>query len=135
VYVDGKSQVDFDDVRFTSSDGTTLLDYYPYEVYDSDNATFFVEIPGNLTASDQTIYVYYNNTDVPSMGDIYDTFINGSDNFDRRLNIYQGDYVAFPTVEYLETSRRIVIAFREGSDHVSVAACPPQAGLPDGDLL
>ena len=123
IYVDGKSQVDFDDIRFTSSDGTTLLDYYPYEVHNSDNATFFVEIPGNLTASSQTIYVYYNNTDAISIGDLQSTFINGSDSFDRRLNVYQGDYGAFSAVERIRgglKDGRIVHIFRDGSDHVSL---------------
>ena len=38
-------QADFDDIRFTSSDGTTLIDYYLESKTDSSTADFWVEIP------------------------------------------------------------------------------------------
>lgn len=61
VYCNSKCQTDFDDVRFTTSDGTTELDYWLDSKTDSDNALYWVEISDNLTTGNVTIYVYYGN--------------------------------------------------------------------------
>lgn len=74
VYLLGYSQVDFDDVRFTESDGYTLLPYFLESKVDSDNAVFWVKISGDLTASSQTIYVYYGNSGASSISNADSTF-------------------------------------------------------------
>jgi hypothetical protein len=83
VYCDFNCQPDFDDIRFTRSDGSTLLDYWRESYFDSDNGTFWVEIKDNLD-SNVSIYIYYGNTDstTTSNGDatfvFFDDFDDGS---------------------------------------------------------
>jgi len=49
---------DYDDIRFTSSDGTTLLNYW-IEESDSSSATIWIKIP-SVADGDTTCYLYYN---------------------------------------------------------------------------
>ena len=49
---------DFGDVRFANSSGS-FLDYWIEEVNSGVNATFWVELDANLSATNQIIYVYY----------------------------------------------------------------------------
>ncbi len=79
VYCDSKCQTDFEDIRFTNRDGTTLLDYWLQEKIDSDYAIFWVEVD-SIPVSPNTvnIYIYYGNpsatyTDAQQHGK--DTFI------------------------------------------------------------
>lgn len=84
VYVNGKCQIDFDDIRFTDNDGDTELDYWLEVKVDSDNAVFWVEITDNLSSVDVVIYVYYGNDAVSTTSDgeatftIFDDFNDGS---------------------------------------------------------
>jgi len=57
-----KAQSSGDDVRFTSSDGTTLLKY-ERERHDSANqaAEYWVKIPSVSSSSGTTFYIYYGN--------------------------------------------------------------------------
>ncbi len=57
---DTDMQPDFDDLRFTSSDGTTELSYWLESKTDSTTATIWVKIP-SLASGDNTIYMYYAN--------------------------------------------------------------------------
>ncbi len=59
VYPNGKSAYFPNDLAFTADDGTTILKYW-YE-YDTNN--FYVKVAASLE-SNQTIYIYYNNTAV-----------------------------------------------------------------------
>ena len=61
VYLDGDCQTDFDDVRFTGSDGQTLI----------GGVTIRTKLDGNYTefkvaVSSSPIYVYYGNPDAES---------------------------------------------------------------------
>jgi len=83
VYLGNHSRTDFGDIRFTGSDGTTLLDYWMGNETDSNNAVFWVEVAGNLSTVNQTIYVYYgNSTATTSNGTntflFFDDFNDGS---------------------------------------------------------
>ncbi|HEX4798925.1 MAG TPA: DUF2341 domain-containing protein, partial [Candidatus Paceibacterota bacterium] len=61
VTYDSDMQSDFDDLRFTASDGVTSLDYYIETFSASTNAVAWVRIP-SLTANTKTeIYMYYGN--------------------------------------------------------------------------
>jgi len=66
VYLEGKCKNDFGDVRFTASDGKTLLPY-EYEAegkVDGDYAIYWVKIPNIPASPDKTyIYIYYGNPD------------------------------------------------------------------------
>ena len=81
VYVGTDCQADFDDIRFTDSDGSTELDYW-LESVNGDVATFWVEIP-NIPASPGStkIYMYYGNAGASSTTNGDDTFVF-FDNFD-----------------------------------------------------
>ncbi len=79
VYVGGKSRADFQDIRFTASDGITLLDYWfeNEETAESDGyGVFWVEIPSIPASPDTTtIYIYYGNPSASTTSDGEATFI------------------------------------------------------------
>lgn len=75
VYLNSKCKTDFGDIRFTASDGTTLLNYWMETKTDSDKAIFWVKIPGDLGSSNQTIYVYYGNTSATTTSNGGNTFL------------------------------------------------------------
>ncbi|TXI10250.1 MAG: DUF2341 domain-containing protein [Polynucleobacter sp.] len=77
---DSDMQADFDDIRFTSSNGTTLLDYWLESKTNSSTADFWVEIP-SIPVSPNTvaIYIYYGNSGVSSASSGANTFISGTD--------------------------------------------------------
>lgn len=62
VYTGSNCKTDFGDIRFTSSDGETELDYYLDQKTDSSKALFWVEVP-SISQSPATvdIYVYYGD--------------------------------------------------------------------------
>jgi hypothetical protein len=53
---------DFGDLRFTASDGSTLLDYWMQSVSLGSQALFCVNDTDNLSSSNSTIYMYYGNS-------------------------------------------------------------------------
>lgn len=69
VYCDYCVQPDFDDVRFTLSDGETLLPYWIESIAEENYAIFWVKVTGNLTDSAQTLYIYYGNADASTTSD------------------------------------------------------------------
>jgi hypothetical protein len=78
--LNGHSRADFGDVRFTGSDGITLLDYWIEEKVDGDYALFYVKVSEDL-GSDQNIYVYYGKNDAATTSNGYNTF-SYFDNFE-----------------------------------------------------
>ncbi|RLG76802.1 MAG: hypothetical protein DRO12_03710, partial [Thermoprotei archaeon] len=72
---EGKCRSDFGDIRFTSDDGQTLLDYWTEEKVDDDYAGFWVKV-SSIPASpnEVTIYVYYGKSDATSESSGADTF-------------------------------------------------------------
>jgi hypothetical protein len=84
VYLNGKCRTDFGDVRFTRSDGTTLLDYWMAEKSIRSYALFWVEVSDDLSSNPATIYVYYGNPEATttSNGDatfpFFDDFLGTS---------------------------------------------------------
>ena len=80
VSYDSDMQVDFDDVRFTSSDGVTLIDHWLESKTDSSTADFWVEVPSiPASPSTTTIYLYYGNTRASSVSNGSNTFVSGTD--------------------------------------------------------
>ena len=55
----------FEDVRFTDSDGDTELSYYEDVLNTGANTTFIVKVPRYLSESNLTIYMYYGNISGP----------------------------------------------------------------------
>ncbi|KYH37355.1 MAG: hypothetical protein AYL29_005860 [Candidatus Bathyarchaeota archaeon B24] len=75
VYLDGKCQPDFDDIRFTASDGKTLLSYWIEEKVDGNYAIVWVKIPSIPEYPDSVIiYLYYGNLTATSISDGESTF-------------------------------------------------------------
>ncbi|MEM5806538.1 MAG: DUF2341 domain-containing protein [Candidatus Aenigmatarchaeota archaeon] len=70
----GKMRSDCGDIRFTDSDGVTLLNYWIESGCNTNNTRIWVRV--NLTAfSNKTIYLYYGNPDATSLSDISRVFI------------------------------------------------------------
>jgi len=82
VYLNGKCRMDFGDIRFTKSDGVTLLDYWMEKKVDGDYAVFWVEIKDDLSNSDVTIYIYYGKNDVTTTSNLKNTFLDEPYHFD-----------------------------------------------------
>jgi hypothetical protein len=74
VYLNNHARSDFGDVRFTSSDQTTLLDYWMESKTDNDNAVFWVEVSDNLSVANVTIYIYYGKSDATTTSNGDNTF-------------------------------------------------------------
>jgi len=75
VYVSTKCATDYDDIRFTKADGTTLLDYW-IEESDSSDATIWVEVD-TIPVSDGTvtIYIHYGKATASAVSNGANTFI------------------------------------------------------------
>jgi len=85
---DSDMQADFDDVRFTDDDNTTELDYWmnPDYCFSSNYCYFWVEVIDNITTSNTTIWMWYNNSIVGNNSDIQSTFVYGDDFEDGSIN-------------------------------------------------
>ena len=57
-------QTDYDDLRFTNTDGTVVLDY-EMEYFDASNACIWIKIP-SLAVPNVSIWMYYGNNAVAS---------------------------------------------------------------------
>ena len=81
--MDSKCQADFDDIRFTNSNGVTQLDYWVESKTDSSYATIWVEVD-TIPASPDTvdIYIYYGNDEVTSISNGMNVFPDFFDHFD-----------------------------------------------------
>jgi len=88
VTYDADMNADFSDIRFTSNDGSTLLDHWLESKTNSVTATFWVEIPTLTASSATTIYVYYGNAAAASVSSGANTFTT-FDDFD------DGDYTGW----------------------------------------
>ncbi|NYZ79230.1 DUF2341 domain-containing protein, partial [Candidatus Micrarchaeota archaeon] len=80
VYINNKARSDFGDIRFTDSNGA-LLNYWNEVLNSGVNATFWVNINGNLTSTNQTIYIYYGNSGATTTSNGTNTFPIWFDDF------------------------------------------------------
>jgi hypothetical protein len=85
VAYDSDMQADFDDLRFTSDDETTLIDYWIESKTDSSTAKVWVEVP-TLASGDTTIYMYYGNPSAATASNGVNTFIVFDDFNDGSIN-------------------------------------------------
>ena len=70
-----KMQADFDDIRFTNANGTTLVDAWLEAKVDSTSADTWVEFPTTpANTVEQTYYMYYGKSDAVSDWDGDATF-------------------------------------------------------------
>ncbi|MFA5178532.1 MAG: DUF2341 domain-containing protein [Candidatus Paceibacterota bacterium] len=71
---DSDMQPDFDDLRFTSADGTTELSYWLESKTDSTTAIVWVKVP-SLVSGDNTLYMYYANASATTASNGDNTFV------------------------------------------------------------
>jgi hypothetical protein len=81
----GKMRSDGGDIRFTDSDGTTLLNYWIESGINSASTKIWVKVPSIPGNSTKTIYVYYGNSSATSLSDGDNTFLF-FDDFDDGAN-------------------------------------------------
>jgi hypothetical protein len=83
----GLCATDFDDIRFTKSDGTTLLDYWIESISGTTPnqiATIWIEFD-SIGTGDTTFYMYYGNSGAAAVSNgantfiVFDDFERGSD--------------------------------------------------------
>lgn len=90
--LNGHTQPDLDDIRFTASDGNTILDYWRDDSIGTGYDKFWVKVSADL-GSNQVIYCYYGNNTVSSTSSGVDTFLM-FDDFNRADNdTVGGDWV------------------------------------------
>lgn len=75
IYLDDDAKNWPDDIRFTSSDGTTLIDFWREES-DATDGTWWVEVPTVPASGGTTIYIYYGKSDASDVSDPAATFDN-----------------------------------------------------------
>jgi len=110
VYLNSKCRTDFGDVRFTSSDGETLLDYWIEEKVDSNYAIFWVEVDSIPASPDtKTIYIYYGKSDATSISDGDATFIF-FDDFETDLSKWTVNNAELSTDYAYEGSKSVKIS-------------------------
>ncbi|MFH1729011.1 MAG: DUF2341 domain-containing protein [Pseudomonadota bacterium] len=73
---DTDMQPDFDDLRFTAADGTTILDYWLESKADSASANIWVKIPQIPASGNTTVFMYYGNSSSASASSFDDTMTN-----------------------------------------------------------
>jgi len=87
-------QADFDDLRFTASDGTTICDYWIESITGTTPnqlATVWVKVSVAAHPDDTTIYMYYGNAGASAASSGADTF--GAGNFDNFEWGSNGDHI------------------------------------------
>ena len=87
---DNKMQLDGDDIRFTDSDGTTLLNYWIESGINTDTTKIWVNV-SSVSTTGTTIYMYYGNLSASSVSNGAATF-EFFDDFD---NVDNWEYQTF----------------------------------------
>lgn len=97
VTYDSTMQADFDDLRFTSSDGLTEIPFWIERYTASTDATVWVRVP-NLPASDiATVFMYFGSSTATNVGNGNATFTAFDDFEDNNITEYAGDTTLFQT--------------------------------------
>lgn len=73
VYLNSHCQTDFDDIRFTESDGYTQVEYWREEYTASDDATFWVNVTLPAVGTEE-FYIYYGRGGVSTTSNGTATF-------------------------------------------------------------
>lgn len=97
VTYDSSMQSDFDDLRFTSSDGVTPVPFWIERYTASTDATVWVQVP-QLPASDiATVFMYYASSTASNASNGPGTFDAFDDFEDNNITEYSGDTSFFQT--------------------------------------
>lgn len=80
VYLGTKVKDDFSDIRFTKTDGTSLLDYWVESVVSGTSAVIWIEFDSiPIAAGTATFYIYYNYASAATASNGTNTFIKFDD--------------------------------------------------------
>jgi hypothetical protein len=93
----GKMRNDGGDIRFTDSDGATLLNYWVESGINTSSTYIWVKVPSVPANSTKTIYVYYGNPSATSQSNGDNTFMF-FDNFNNGLTkwtVFSGNSADF----------------------------------------
>ena len=97
VAYDSNMQADFDDLRFTSSDGLTQIPYWIERYTASTDAVVWIRVP-NLPASETaTTFMYYGSSTAANTSSGATTFAAFDDFEDNNITEYSGDTSLFQT--------------------------------------
>ncbi|MEW5760403.1 MAG: DUF2341 domain-containing protein [Candidatus Thermoplasmatota archaeon] len=77
----GKMRSDCGDIRFTYSDGSTLINYWLESRCNTGSTKIWVKVPSIPASSTKTIYVYYGDTKLASVSNYTKTLELFSDDF------------------------------------------------------
>jgi hypothetical protein len=130
VTYESSMQADFDDIRFTDDDQTTLIDHWREEYTASTSATFWVEVPSIDAASNKTIYMYYGNSNEITQSNGSNTFLffdNFNNSIDWQYSIDGDEDVWFHSGAVYDGS------YFSGNDHAPYRM--QQWDVDDGTLL
>ncbi len=93
----GKLLSSCNDIRFTSSDGSTILNYWIESGCNTSSTKIWVKIP-SIANGTNTIYLYYNNTGASAASNGTNTFemYDQFDNIDNWTNVTAGAWTSSP---------------------------------------
>ncbi|MCD5381099.1 MAG: DUF2341 domain-containing protein [Candidatus Pacebacteria bacterium] len=91
VAYDSDMQADFDDLRFTSSDGVTAIDFWVEKFTSSISADVWVEVPALAADDAESLFMYYGNVGAASISSSTAVMIVVDDFEDNNITEYSGD--------------------------------------------
>jgi hypothetical protein len=100
VTYDADMQTDFEDLRFTDSDGVTLINHWIEQVTVSDNAIVWIQVPTMAADSVSEVFMYYGNVVAADSSDgaaVFSTFEDFEDNDIAEYAGTPGDLALFST--------------------------------------
>ncbi len=127
-----KARLDYGDIRFTDSDGTTLLNYWQ-----EADGKFWVKVPSIPANSTKTIYVYYGNPNATSASngdatfDFFDDFEGTSINTSK-WTIQAGNWIVHDGVLEQTITNQANLNIYAGFSHSDVIIETKQRTLSTG---
>jgi len=103
-YVGTKCDSTYKDIRFTKSDGTTLLNYW-IESSNSSTATIWVKVDSIPASGTADIFLYYGNSSATAVSNGVNTFITFDDFEDGTITNWSATGLA----SYTETGGQLVL--------------------------
>jgi hypothetical protein len=97
VAYDSAMQSDFDDIRFTTNNGVTPVDYWIERYTASTEAVVWVEVPSMAANTYTTVFMYYGNSSSTSSSSPSSSFSFVDDFEDNNITEYSGDTSLFQT--------------------------------------
>ena len=146
----GKMKDDGGDIRFTDTDGTTLLPYWVEGPINAADTKIWVKVPSIPANGTKTIYLYYGNPNAVSESSIADTFIreidgaqplrlripmdegSGSSVFDKSGNNFNGTIYG---ATWTQGRYGNALSFDGVDDYVDFGTAPSLSGTTDFSVV